>query len=545
MLLKRSSRNVAKQATAQSLVLPAPRGGMDDRAGIASEDMNSCLWAINMMPVEYGMRVRQGYREWQIGLPSQVRTIVPYEGLVETDIDDKIFAICAEGIYDVSAQGGVPVQKLAFTDTGDDAGWGVYTHYTKPNGDDLIYYADNANGLFIYDPAGDTWAQATGLTPNPETGITFNVEDIVYIVSHKLRLWFVTKDSTIGWYLPIRSYTGEATPFFFGSKFKHGGDLVGLYNWTTDGGDGRDDILVAVSRGGDVMPYTGDDPSSDMTWENVGVFFIGLMPRGHRVASEYGGDLLLLSTNGIVAMSELVAGLEPEDPNKSQMAAKISRLVRLDMRNYANDHGWNIKFVADESILVVNTPLRTADDTYRQYVMGTTMNAWGLWRDVPYICGEPFNGDLLIGDPDGRVLRMDTEVDNVDINGEGGDDIKWYVLSSFTSAGAPGLQKRVQFIRPHFSATDSRPSFDVYARYDYFAIEPLAPTKAPQTYGNSIWDTALWDSSIWASPQQLGYQGVRGATGMGTVFAIAMTGRSRGNTLFGSWDVTWDTGGFL
>lgn len=526
------------------MVMPAPTGGMDGRVEVAADVGNVAVWLINILPAEYGIRVRQGYREWQVGLPSEVRTIVPYDGLIDTGIDDKIFAICAEGIYDVSVQAGTPVQKLAFATVSEDSGWGVYTHYIDASGDDMIYYADGENGLFLYTPATDTWTQATGIIPAPDSIGTFNIEDIVYIVSHKLRLWFITKNSNKAWYLEPASFQGEATEFFFGAKFKHGGNLVGLFNWTLDGGNGRDDHLVAVSRGGDVLPYTGDDPSSAMTWENTGVFFIGTTPRGHRIASEYGGELYLLSSYGITPMSDLLRGSEPEDPARSGVGNKVARLMRIDMRNYLTRHGWNIKFIADEGVIVVNTPLRN-DATYRQYVLNTTTSGWGLWRDIPYVCGESYDGDILVGDPDGRVLRMDSVSDNVPAAGGIGEDIKWFSLTSFTTGGAPGLNKRVMFVRPNFSVAESAPTFETYALYDYLTLEPAAPVNSPTPVLDGTWDNAIWDSDNWSSITQLPYFATNGAWGMGRTFAIATTGRSRGNTLLASWDVAWDTGGFL
>jgi hypothetical protein len=222
----------------------------------------------------------------------------------------------------------------------------------------------------------------------------------------------------------------------------------------------------------------------------------------------------------------------------------VARLVRLDMRDYSRLHGWNVKFVADEGVLVINTPLRN-DGGYRQYVMNLVTSGWGLWRDVPYVCGESFDGDILVGDPDGRVLRMDRNVDNVPLAGGVGDDIRWYILSSFSSYGAPALNKRAKFIRPNFNSGETQPSVSLFALYDYLVQEPLTPVAGPTAIGSSLWDTALWDVDNWNAPQLLPFSVTRGVGGMGRTFAIAMTGRSRGQDLLASWDVSWDVGGFL
>jgi hypothetical protein len=60
-----------------------------------------------------------------------------------------------------------------------------------------------------------------------------------------------------------------------------------------------------------------------------------------------------------------------------------------------------------------------------------------------------------------------------------------------------------------------------------------------------VWDTAKWDEAVWSSTQTLPFNRIDGAWGIGTVFAVATTGRSRGQTLLASWDVSWDAGGFL
>ena len=154
------------------------------------------------------------------------------------------------------------------------------------------------------------------------------------MVQHKLRIWLIERNSNKAWYLPIRAVSGDATEFFFGSKFRHGGELVGLYNWTVDGGTGRDDHLIAISREGDVIPWTGEDPADAMTWTSTGVFFIGRIPAGRKVAAEYGGELFMLSYLGLTTLSDLLRGGNPEDPFRNQIGFHIARLLRQDMKTY-------------------------------------------------------------------------------------------------------------------------------------------------------------------------------------------------------------------
>ena len=325
------SLKVARQQTAQANVIPAPLAGMDASTNLSIDTPEVCRWAINAVPAEYGLKVRSGYREWQIGLGNPVRTIIDFLGRdAVTPTATRIFACTKGGIYDVTDAGDSPVLKLTFSTQNAHSGFGTWIHYVTEADDDLIFYADEQNGLFKYDADTDAWAQATGIQAAAGSSGTLEETDICFVCSHKLRIWFITKNSNKAWYLPIRSIAGDCEEFFFAQKFRHGGDLVGLYNWTVDGGEGRDDNLVAISRGGDVIPWTGEDPSDVNTWTSTGTFFIGKIPIGRKIAAEQGGELFILSSLGIITMSDLLRGGDPRDPLRNQIGYRIAP-VRNDL----------------------------------------------------------------------------------------------------------------------------------------------------------------------------------------------------------------------
>lgn len=537
-------QQTGKPQVSQAAVYPAPMQGMDSRVPLSQDSLDTCIWAINMVPTEYAMSVRRGYREWQVGLGAEVRTLIPYSG---SSTGDKLFACTEDGIYDVTVANAAPVLKVAFAIQSADAGFGVYTHYVDESGDDLIFYADGENGLFRYDPAGDTWALATGITAAPGSLGPFVVADVNFVVVHKLRVWLIMKDTNKAWYLPIRSAQGDATEFFFAAKFKHGGALVGLYNWTVDGGLGRDDHLVAVGRGGDVIPYTGEDPSDSMTWTSTGTFYIGEIPKGTRTASEYGGELFLLSVFGITTISHLLSGGggvgTVNDPFRNTIGHKISRLMRGDLEDYGQDHGWNIKIVADIGSLIVTTPKRN-DGKYRQYVYNIATQGWGLWRDVPLRTSEPWNGALMIGTDDGRVCRMDIDTDNQLVDGTPGGPITWFLLTNYSALGTPGSHKRAKFIRPNF-VSDQKPVYDVRAYYDYRTSETQVPVGSPTPLTGDVWDSGLWDEALWSVETLTPTFNVLGASGIGRTIAVGMAGSSVNRTNLISFDLLWDVGGYL
>ena len=51
----------AAQPTAQSMTVPAPVGGINAYDSLMQMPPNDCIYAYNLMPVEYGLRLRKGY----------------------------------------------------------------------------------------------------------------------------------------------------------------------------------------------------------------------------------------------------------------------------------------------------------------------------------------------------------------------------------------------------------------------------------------------------------------------------------------------------
>jgi hypothetical protein len=536
----------AKQRVSQATVLPAPLQGMDARVPLAVDSAQTCIWAINLLPTEYSLRVRKGTREWQTNVDSgeEVRTILPYTGSAASGSSDKLFAVTKNGIYDVSASGGSPSLKVSFSSNTADAGYGTFTQYVDESGDDMMFYADGDNGLFKYDPTGDTWAQHTGITADAAAINTFDMTAVNFIMVHKLRIWMVEKDQNFAWYLPIRSATGAVKEFFFGSKFRHGGELVGLYNWTVDGGYGRDDHLVAISRGGDVIPYTGEDPADVTTWANTGTFFIGPVPKGSRVASEYGGELFVLSKFGITAMSSLLRGATLQDPFTNVIGHKIARLLRADLSLQGDDYGWSIQVVADVGSIMITAPERIDGTGYRQYVYNIATQGWGLWRDVPILSSDSWTGALMVGTVDGKVYRMNANKDEVAAAGTGGVAIEWFLLTSYSHLGSPAQFKRSKLARPNFVA-ETEPLYKISAHYDYQTDEPAQVTGTPESGSGDVWDVGLWGTALWSSGVNTPYNDILGQSGIGRSVAIALVGESVTECDLASFDLVWDVGGVM
>jgi hypothetical protein len=535
-----------QKQSSQVTRFPAPDGGMDIRKALGSSDLNTCVYTYNLCPFEYGLRVREGYREWQVGVNAGVsagiHTLIPFDSVAEDGVGDKLFAITNEGIWDVTLYDSTPIQMVVFLDQTSDAGYGTYTHYVDQAESDVLFYADNLNGLYSYDAVGEVWTN---------TGILDNLDEttVKFVMSHKDNVWFAVRGSTVGYYLPILAKKGDVTAQYFGDKFDHGGTLEGLFSWTVDGGAGVDDQLVAVSHAGDVIVYQGSGPD-EADWGMKGIYYIGEVPNTPRFGSEHGGELHLLSAYGLVSMNDLLQGVDTSvlrsGIDRSGIASKIAGLIREEMKAKISLRGWDVALAPSEGGILISTPtIGSAAPIQFYYNLAT--QGWGIWRDVPMQCFTEYQDSVVFGTADGRVMKMDVPYDNSLLDpidpARNGDDIEFSVLTAYSSLQADGLYKRVKLIRPDFIAP-LPPSHSSQARYDYDTDEGNNfQLREPSESAIGIWDAGSWDLAVWGSSTGSTFPTIGGAWGYGRYIAIATKGTSRSRTRLIGWDVIFDVGG--
>lgn len=518
------------QPSVELTTVPASVGGINALNSLIAMPPQDCIYCDNLMPSEYGLRLRKGYAEWANGIAGEVRTIIPFEGQSSDAAEDRLWCVTEDGIYNVTLSNTIaPVAVVDFPNQGVEAGWGVSTEFTNDAGERILQYADGANGLHQYDESTGLWT-----IPAP-TGV--DPAKVAFVTLWKNRLWYIENDSGDAWYLGLDASTGAATKFTFASKFTHGGDLRGLWSWTIDGGAGVDDYLIAISRGGDVLVYSGSDPDL-ADFSLVGSFFIGEVPESRRLAVEYAGDLYLLSTYGITSLRDLLQGAGIVDVASSP-SAKISRFLRQLVQDNKDQRNWGLFIHPADGFLQVITPF-SANKEPTQYTQNLLTSAWGRWEGVPINCAQTWNGNYMFGTLDGQVYIYDGTLDNTLLDGTGGDPINFDILTSFQAPGNHGTWKNVGFIRT-VGVLAGTAAINVKAVYDYDVGAQLRPPPPLQSSGESLWDEAIWDTNVW----DFGLQAANfptGALGIGRSVAIGMKGSSATRINVLGWDLTYVTG---
>jgi hypothetical protein len=504
---------------------------------------DTALWLYNMVPREKGLVTRLGSREFATNIPGVggIRTIIYYNDQVSKGSggQDYIFAATQDGIFDITAGGAGPWTPVqAWPSAVGDAGWCSFVNFTNDAGTHYLLVCDEVNGYYTFD--GTTWAAGTFSGPGPAP----DPANVVQVSVWQNRIFFTERDTSIVWYTDPGAIIGDVTPIEMGTRFIKGGHLVGTAAWTFDDGAGLDDRFVAVSSSGDMLVFGGFDPASAANWSLQGIWYIGEVPEGRRIFSNWGGDLAVLSTRGVANLAYLTAQASLENPvREANISAKIDAYLRPELSDKIDLYGWQLELHPTDDVALVLVPTSPTQTDARpiQFALNTTTNAWCVYRDLDMNCANKSNAGFLFGTRDGRVMEHTGNVDEVPLAQDSSKPIIYSVLTNYAHLGEP-IWKRVQFIRPAFIA-DAIPSYSVQARYD-FDLAEVTLTPPGQSSLLALWDSAIWDTSLWTGTAQA-YTQTIGSSGMGYHVAVALRGESYVRTTLLGFDLMLDAGGML
>lgn len=528
----------ASPQTTKVAPIPAAMGGINAVDGLTAMPPSDAIFLNNLVPSTYGLRVRTGYTEWATSVGSGgVRTIIPFIG--SSSSFDRMFGCAQDGIYDCSSSGAIGAAEISFATSDATSGYGSWVNFVNDAGAYFCLYCDETNGYYVYTSATDTWAKITlGAGATQISGV--DPANLAYVMIFKKRVWFIEKNTNNAWYLSTNAIYGAATQFNFGNKFRHGGTLQALYSWTVDGGAGIDDLLVAVSTGGDVIIYKGTDPATATDWFQQGSWFIGATPAGRRIAGSFGGELYLLSVYGLIPATKLISGALIQQENVA-LSRKITPLISQEMFNSRSTLGWEVKLVSTENLILVSTPKRTGYD-YKQFVQSINFQGWSNYLDIPYYTGEEWKGEFYIGASDGTIYIHTGNLDGVTLDGLTYSEISSSALQAFNDHSSSGLYHRAQFVRPVF-LSQQPPAFNIQIRYDYNLDPYITPPNSLFGSG-TVWDTGVWDVALWLGEFNE-TEPVFGGSGIGRAMAVGISMLTGSETVLVRYDLMYDTGGAL
>jgi len=500
---QRYGRQPLRAATQQRVsigrAVPAPVGGWDAQSPLADMPPENAVILDNFIPRAGYVELRKGFVPWQEGLPLPTESLMVWRGGT-TLLPDHIFAAAGGSIYNVSSQNAAPVEVFA---NAGNARW-QWINFANDAGTFLIA----ANGFVdpvYYD--GATFV-STSITGSAGV-ITLDPRTLVDVMDHKGRLFFVQEDSLRCWFLEPLAIQGAANLLDLGPIFDKGGSILCQATWTLDGGSGADDLAVWVTTQGQVAVYQGIDPSDANNWALVGVYDIGL-PLSRRSLIKYGSDLVVLTTNGVVPLSQALK-LDRAQENLVALTQKIQNAFQQSTTKYRGNFGWEGTLYPKGTLAIFNVP--TANLTRsEQYVQNVQTGAWCRFTGINALCWAVANDQMYFGAANSVCLWDTGFADNT--TGIVGD-----IKTAFNYFGSRGSLKKFEMLQPILRiASDLAPAVEIVT--DFKESIPLAvPTTISVTGGQ--WDQDLWDRALW-SPSSQTRDSWTGVTGIGYCGAVRM-----------------------
>jgi len=475
----------------QTITIPAPTRGIIQSENEAFMQPGGAIVHDNWAPTMRGVKLRGGYIRW-CELPETTPIISGFNYI--SGNDHRMYAANATKLYDVTSSTEVLVKS------GQASGNYVAAQLFNQGGDWMIALND-AGDFILRTKDGITWTTLTGvagaggdgadnITYDPlklPTGVAQGT-GLVYAWTYRNRLYFIQKNSMNAWYLDINAVGGILQPIYLSGASTRGGRLLFGATWSIDSGDGTDDKCVFVTDTGEVLVFTGSNPGDVGNWRQEGRYHIGA-PLGMNAHIVIGGDLFILTVDGVVPLSEAIS----KESGKLEQAM-ISRTIKPLWRDEVvakRTHPWTIKKWDEYGAVFIATPGGTEPANQTCLLLNNVNGAWArfTWNAT---CFLRMRADMFFGTEQGIVMQADrsgyddgqsyvaTLVGGWELFQNGSAQVVWHQARAIFLAG-PG-----EPFEPQLAAT-----------VDYGVTIPPPPPAGDDPGGGEGWDVGAWDDAVW------------------------------------------------
>ena len=502
-----------KRSVAAVRHISAPLKGLSLNSKLVTGDPLTATILDNWVVEENNICCRPGIKLfWNYGSASPVEMLVPYYGApsrLAAAVDGKLITL--DGT----------VLKTGFLS--NDWSW---TSFSNLSSVDFTVMANGVDGVWSWDGTNTAPVKEAVTAPATETWIVPDQFNIV--LSHMNRLWFADGSNLAVYYLPLQQKSGEVKVIPLNAIFKRGGTIRAMYTWTTEGGENLNDQLVIFSSNGECAIYNGVDPASDFYL--TGLYRFDSPMSKHSVVN-YGGDLYVLISTGLVPMSTLMRA------ESDQLAASDRNVVSEFFTSslaFRSDAGWQTFINPSSGRIICNMP-QGGTNAYRQMVRNMPNPVWSSWSSLPARCWGWVANRVFLGSDDGKVYEIHPSFLN-----DAGKPIRVDVQPAWGNFGTPAI-KHFKMVLPYLQSDGTpRPYIDMKVDYD---LSP--PTNQPDvTFADTgaAWDEGDWDVASWAGGL-ITHNNWTGVGRLGRVGAPRLVALIQ-NAEFSltGWDVLFETG---
>src|SRR6187399_1583661 len=478
----------------KAITLPAPTRGIVQHENDAYTGPGSCIVSDNWFPTMKGVKLRGGCIRW-CDLHALDAVVPPVPDASRQPVisgfeyvsgnQQRMFAAQPTKLFDVTTATPVLVKS------GLTSGNWVASQLANLAGYWLLAVNETGDGVMRFD--GTTWTTyTTELTGGPVPG---TAKGLSYVCKYRNRFYFIETKSMNLWYLPIDSHQGALTKIPMSGAASLGGYLLFLANWSIDAGDGIDDKLVAVTSEGEALIFTGNNPADPATWRQEGRYFIG-KPLGMNAHTQVGGDVLVLTVEGIVPLSQSITKSAGE-MELAMLSRAIKRMWREEVAS-KRVFPWTIRRWDEYGGIFVTFPGGSEGNRYC-LCMNAVTGAFARAVGWDALCFLHMRSDMFFGTQDGIIMQMDRS---------GYDDGNHrkipYVCTLI--GGWETFQARTQAVIWHqaravFSSGNAepfQPALD--STTDYVIVVPPPPPVGPDPGVVDVWDQGLWGPDMGPAP---------------------------------------------
>jgi hypothetical protein len=467
--------------TQETTVFPAPTRGLILNENESYMQPGAALIMDNWKPTMKGAAVRGGCALWA-QLP-ETAPIISAFGYASGTVNRKMFFANATKVYDVSTTTPVLVKS------GQTDGNYSSSQLANASGDYLIAVNDAGDFPIRFD--GTTWSTLSAGQINASGPGSTNVAtggNLTHVCKYRNRWFFIELNSMNAWYLPLNAVQGTLLLIPLSGAFTRGGKLLYCATWSIDAGDGIDDKIVFGSDLGEIVVFTGSDPSVAASWKQEGRYDMS-PPMGKNATLSIGGDLLVACVDGILPTS----GAITKDRAELELAA-ITRSIKPMWRDEVlakRVWPWTMcKWDAYGGIFV--TWPGGAPGQRRCAVVNAATGAWTRYTGWDATCFAKLSDDMFFGTQTGQVMQADrTGYDN-------GVPYVCTIVGGWEVFKSPSQTITWKQARAAFSARSGE-TFQpqLSGTTDYVITVPTPPSAAPDPGVLGLWDEGLWDVVLW------------------------------------------------
>lgn len=481
-----------------TITIPAPIRGIIEIENWSYTKPGAAIILDNWFPTQKGLRLRGGSERW-VKLPDPVEVV--RSGLeYVSGSNNRMFAATNTRLFDVSfADTATLITGIGTITNGNFTG----TQFANAGGDYLLAVNDVGDYVRRYDGTNWTYLNAGQIEGTTNPGLPAAVATgggLTHVWNYRNRLFFVQGGTMNAYCLPVNAIQGALIYIPLAGAAKRGGSLLFGASFSVDAGDGIDDKCVFVTDQGEVLIFTGTDPTSVDNWRQEGRYDIS-KPLGKNGHQQLGGDILIATIDGIVPLSAAIR----KDVTALSLSAISYNIEPTWMREFKTKtaYPWSLCKWDEGDALFVNFPGGKTHDTKTVGVSNLHTGAWSRYVGWDAMCFMRLRGNLFFGTQDGKILqaestgRDDTWFNEATDLYEGIQYVCTYVGGWEMFQAPPNTVTWLQARASFFSSSRSTFQPQLAATVDYEFRIPPPPSAGPDPGLLDVWDQGLWDQALW------------------------------------------------